>query len=114
MVDNFKRVVCFERREGMERKEGEGIRGRVDGNEVVAEVGSKVQGSSDMRSSLIFERLLLNYKQAACYLSVSEPYLRRLKARGRVPFVELGTGQRRAVRFNVKSLERWVESREIK
>ncbi len=54
---------------------------------------------------------LLTYKQAARYLSVTEPYLRRFKAEGKIPFVPMGT---RGVRFRVKSLDEWVERREIK
>ena len=58
-----------------------------------------------------FEKQLINYKQAAQYLSISEPYLRKLKARGLVPYVLIGN---RAVRFRVKSLNEWAEKREIK
>ncbi len=57
-----------------------------------------------------FENQLINYKQAAQYLSVSEVYLRKLKARGKIPYVPLGD---RGVRFRVKSLNEWVEKREI-
>lgn len=59
----------------------------------------------------IFENQLLTYKQAAQYLSLSEPYLRKLKARGELPFVIVGG---RAVRFRISSLNRWIEEREIK
>jgi len=58
-----------------------------------------------------FENQLISYKQAAQYLSVSEPFLRRLKARGLVPFVLIGD---RGVRFRVSSLNQWVEEREVK
>lgn len=58
----------------------------------------------------IFENQLLNYKQAARYLSVSESYLRRLKGQGQVPCVLVGS---RAVRFRVSSLNRWIEKREM-
>ena len=57
-----------------------------------------------------FENQLLNYKQAASYLSVSESYLRRLKSRGNVPHVFIGS---RGVRFRVSSLNRWIEKREV-
>jgi excisionase family DNA binding protein len=65
---------------------------------------------SSVRSSF-FENQLLSYKKAAQYLSVSEAYLRRLKARGHVPFVLVGD---RAVRFRVSSLNHWIEEREVK
>jgi excisionase family DNA binding protein len=58
-----------------------------------------------------FENQLLSYKEAARYLSVSEPYLRRLKSKGLIPFVCVGD---RAVRFRVCSLNRWIEKREVK
>ena len=58
-----------------------------------------------------FENQLLNYKQTAQYLSLSEPYLRRLKAQGELPYVIVGG---RAVRFRVSSLDKWIEEREIK
>ena len=54
---------------------------------------------------------LLNYKQAAQCLGISEPYLRRLKARGQLPYVAIGE---RGVRFNPVSLRKWVRDREIK
>ncbi len=57
-----------------------------------------------------FENRLLTYAQAAKYLSVSESYLRRLKGKGHVPFVFVGT---RGVRFRVSSLNRWIEKREV-
>lgn len=62
---------------------------------------------------LLFEIFLklLNYKQAAQCLSISEPYLRRLKSRGQIPWVQMG---KRGVRFNPESLKKWVRDREIK
>lgn len=57
----------------------------------------------------LFENKLLTYKQAAIYLSLSEPYIRRLKSEGRIPYVEFG----KAVRFRISSLERWVHEREV-
>ena len=54
---------------------------------------------------------LLSYKQAAKYLGISEPYLRRLKANGFIPYVPIG---RRGIRFRLSSLNSWVEKREIK
>jgi excisionase family DNA binding protein len=57
-----------------------------------------------------FENRLLSYSDAAKYLGVSESYLRRLKAKGQVPFVCVGN---RAVRFRVSSLTRWIEKREV-
>jgi excisionase family DNA binding protein len=66
--------------------------------------------SASSKPSEFFENQLLSYKQAARYLSVSEPYLRRLKSKGLVPFVLVGN---RAVRFRVSSLNRWIEKREV-
>lgn len=57
-----------------------------------------------------FENQLLTYKQAAEYLSVCESYLRRLKAKGQIAYVAIGS---RSVRFRVVSLNRWVEKREM-
>ena len=54
---------------------------------------------------------LISYKEAARYLRISEVYLRRLKAQGRVPYVPVGL---RGVRFRLSSLNKWVEEREIK
>lgn len=59
----------------------------------------------------LFENQLLSYNQAAQYLSVSEAYLRKLKAAGNVPFVAIG---KRSVRFRVSTLNQWIENREIK
>ena len=58
-----------------------------------------------------FENQLLSYKQAAQYLSLSEAYLRRLKARGHIPFVLVSD---RGIRFRVSSLNKWIEEREVK
>lgn len=58
-----------------------------------------------------FENSLLNYKEAARYLSVSESYLRRLKRKGLIPCVFVSD---RGVRFRVSSLNRWIEKREVK
>ncbi len=60
---------------------------------------------------LFFENQLLNYKQAAQYLGISTPYLKRLKRTGQIPYVIVGD---RAVRFRVSSLNRWIDEREIK
>ena len=57
-----------------------------------------------------FENQLVNYKQAAEYLCVSESYLRKLKARGAISYVSLGS---RGVRFRVESLNRWINEREV-
>ena len=63
--------------------------------------------------SQLFENLisLLNYKQAAQCLGISEPYLRRLKSAGEIPWVPIG---RRGVRFSLESLNAWIRDREIK
>lgn len=57
----------------------------------------------------LFDNQLINYKQAAQYLGVSESYLRRLKGKGLIPFVQVGD---RGIRFRVSSLNRWIEKRE--
>ena len=74
------------------------------------EITSDARMNSD---NLLFENFLnlLNYKQAAQCLSISEPYLRRLKAHGKIPWVPMG---KRGVRFNPVSLKTWVRDREIK
>jgi excisionase family DNA binding protein len=59
---------------------------------------------------MLFENQLFNYKEAARFLSISEPYLRRLKQRGKIPYVKIGRG----IRFRLSSLNSWVEKREIK
>jgi excisionase family DNA binding protein len=69
-----------------------------------------VHSSTTTPSESFILNSLLNYKQAAQYLSVSESYLRRLKSRGVVPHVYIGN---RGVRFRVSSLNRWIEKREV-
>ena len=59
----------------------------------------------------LFDNQLLDYKETARYLGFSEPYLRRLKAQGNLPFVLVG---RRSVRFRVASLNAWIAEREVK
>lgn len=58
------------------------------------------------KAASFFENRLLDYKQAAELLGVSESYLRRLKSRGVVPFVELSN---RCIRFRFSSLNEWVQ-----
>lgn len=58
----------------------------------------------------IFENQLVTYKQAAQYLSLSVPYIRRLKAQGLIPFVLVSD---RGVRFRISSLNQWIEEREV-
>lgn len=58
-----------------------------------------------------FENQLLDYKEASRYLSICESYLRRLKAKGHIPFVQIGT---RGIRFKIASLDSWIAEREIK
>ena len=67
-------------------------------------------GSLQKLEVLISDNQLLSYAQAAKYLSVSESYLRRLKSKGHIPFVFIGS---RGVRFRVSSLNRWIEKREV-
>jgi len=50
---------------------------------------------------------LLTIQQVASYLSVSPRTVRRLLARGSLPFVRFG----RLVRFREQDLARWVEAR---
>ena len=72
----------------------------------------KEQGAScSGHSPAVFENQLFSYKEAARYLRISEPYLRRLKRQGRIAFVPIGS---RGVRFRLSSLDKWVEEREIK
>ena len=58
----------------------------------------------------LYENQLLDYKQSARYLSLSESYLRRLKKQGKVPYVLFGS---RGVRFRVAALNRWIREREV-
>ncbi|WP_413569177.1 helix-turn-helix domain-containing protein [Bdellovibrio sp. HCB117] len=58
----------------------------------------------------LFDNQLFSYKEAARYLRLSEVYLRKLKAKGKIPFVEVGRG----IRFRVSSLNAWIAEREIK
>ncbi len=66
---------------------------------------------SKPEENLFFDNQLLNYKQTARYLSLSEQHIRRLKSKGQIPYIRIGS---RSVRFRVKSLNQWVEGREIK
>ncbi len=54
---------------------------------------------------------LMNYKQAAQYLSLSESYLRQLKSQGTLPYVLIGS---RSIRFRRSSLDQWAQEREVK
>ena len=76
-----------------------------------AEYPATKGNSTESPSFFLNQNQLLTYKQAAQYLSISAPYLRRLKAQGKIPYVPFGT---RSVRFRVQSLNSWVEKREIK
>ena len=58
----------------------------------------------------LFDNRLLNYREAAEYLCVSQSYLRRLKGKGQIPFVPMGN---RGVRFRVMSLNKWIEKKEM-
>jgi excisionase family DNA binding protein len=69
----------------------------------------QTQGQFQARDS-IFDNRLLNYNEAAEYLSVSESYLRRLKAQRQIGFVPMGS---RGVRFRVASLNRWIDKKEM-
>ncbi|MGE0633579.1 MAG: helix-turn-helix transcriptional regulator [Pseudobdellovibrionaceae bacterium] len=66
--------------------------------------------SCQLRPSPVTSQALLSYTQAASFLGISVAYLKELKAQGYVPWVPLGS---RGVRFSVKSLERWIASKEI-
>ncbi len=63
------------------------------------------------KEDLFFENQLLDYKGASKYLSICESYLRRLKATGKIPFVQIGI---RGIRFKIASLDSWIAEREIK
>lgn len=71
----------------------------------------ELQADESKSAMPFFENQLLSYKEAARYLRISEPYLRRLKQQGKIPFVEIGA---RGIRFRLSSLNAWVEEREIK
>jgi excisionase family DNA binding protein len=71
------------------------------------EISSKIE---DVPNQL-FDNQLLSYKQAAQYLGLSVPYLRRLKSQGHIAYVPIG---RRGVRFRVSSLNSFVKEREVK
>ena len=66
--------------------------------------------SGFLQEKKFFDIQLLTYKDAAKYLSVSESYLRKLKARRQIPYVFVGN---RGVRFRVSSLILWLEKREV-
>lgn len=66
--------------------------------------------TTDTTPPPFFENQLVDYKKASQYLSISESYLRRLKAQGKIPYVTLG---QRGVRFRISSLNRWIAEREI-
>jgi len=57
---------------------------------------------------LLFDNLL-EYPQAASFLGISVRHLKRLKVRGKVPYVQIG----RLVRFRVASLDRWAQRKEV-
>ncbi len=58
---------------------------------------------------LLFDKKLLNYQEAAKYLGISVPYLKKLKCRGEIPHVPLG----KSIRFNISSLNRIIERKEV-
>ncbi len=72
---------------------------------------SRLNTSTRTPGESLFEnqKQLLSYKETARYLSMSEPYLRRLKAKGEIPFVPIGS---RGVRFRIDSLIAWIKNRE--
>lgn len=83
-----------------------------DANSFSEEIRQDLQSrSKTLYPKQLFENSLLNYKEAAEYLSISESYLRRLKRKGKLPFVHMG---RRGIRFKVASLDAWVAEREVK
>jgi excisionase family DNA binding protein len=61
-----------------------------------------------MTHTLLFENQLLTTKGAAQHLKVSESLVRKMRARGDLPFVTIG----RAVRFRLSTLNKWIERRE--
>lgn len=53
--------------------------------------------------------VLLTYKEAADYARLSEATVRRAKSRGELAYVSFGA----AIRFTVRDLDRWIESRTV-
>lgn len=68
---------------------------------------SDLDSSTD---SVVSYDKLLNYKQAAQFLSISVSYLRKLKNEGKIASVLLGS---RGVRFRVRALVSFIEGSEI-
>lgn len=54
-------------------------------------------------------RVALSPEEAAELLGVSAPTVRRLLASGRLPYVEVGTGERPLRRIALSALERFVD-----
>lgn len=52
---------------------------------------------------------LMNYSEAAQYLSISESYLRKLVSTGKMRSVRVA---KRVVRFRKSTLNRWAQQRE--
>jgi len=55
----------------------------------------------------------LSPDEAAGWLGVSPATVRRLLAAGRLPFVELGTGERPLRRIAISALERFVDPQAV-
>lgn len=53
---------------------------------------------------------LLTYQELANYLSVSESYLRRLKMEEAIPYTKVG----RAVRFDRRMIDEWLDRRSVR
>ena len=51
---------------------------------------------------------LLDIRQAAEYLGVTERWLRRRVAEGRIPYLKLGPGRSSPLRFDTAVLEGWL------
>jgi len=81
-----------------------------DKNNITKKCELESIADSNIKAQRFFDNQLLSYKQASQYLSLSVPYLRRLKAKGEIPFVPFG----RTIRFKVSSLNSWVQEREIR
>lgn len=80
---------------------------RSDNNAEHKELNGAEAGANPDAS--LFDRQLLTYSQAARYLGISAAYLKKLKARGAVPYVQIGD----LVRFRVASLDRWIQRKEV-
>ena len=57
---------------------------------------------------------LLDIRQAADYLGVTERWLRRKVSEKRIPYLKLGPGRSSPLRFDTAALEGWLADHEIR